>query len=145
MRTKLFWQALTKFVIGLLTVCLLLFLPAGTFHYWRGWLLLALLFIPMFIAGIILLLKNPDLLAKRLNSKEKEEEQKSVIILSALMFIGGFILAGLDYRFGWSQLPNWLIVAASASFIFGYGLCRSTAGERISFQNGGDSGESESH
>ena len=95
---------------------LLLFWPAGTWHYWQAWLLLALLFVPMTCMGIWLLISMPDLLAKRLNNKEKEQTQKHVVALSGLMFIGGFVLCGLDHRFAWSSLPLWASVIASVLF-----------------------------
>ena len=95
---KLFFEAIFKFILGVLMVGILLFWPAGTFDYWNAWLLMWLLFIPMFIAGIILMIKNPYLLKKRLDAKEKEGEQKKVIGMSAIIFILGFVLAGLDFR-----------------------------------------------
>lgn len=119
---KLMFQALIKGFSGLVLVGLLLFLPAGTFAFWNVWLFIALLFIPMFILGIVLFLKAPELLAKRLNNKEKEGEQKKVVGLTALIFIFGFVLAGLDFRFGWSKLSLWLIIVASVLFLIGYGL-----------------------
>ena len=112
---KLFLEAIFKFLLGVLIVGLLLFIPAGSFNYFNGWLLMGLLFIPMFIVGIILLFKNPNLLRRRLNAKEKEKDQKEVLIASGLMFIFGFILAGLTYRLD-ALLPD--IVAYIASFIF---------------------------
>ncbi len=120
MSLKLFIQAIIKFIFGLLIVGLLIFLPAGSFSYWNGWLFMSLLFIPMFIAGIILVYKNPELLKKRLNAKEKEEEQKEVIILSGIMFILGFVLAGLNYRFDWIKLPNIVVIISSVLFIISY-------------------------
>ena len=100
----------------------LLFWPAGTWHYWQAWLLLALLFVPMTYMGVWLLIYMPDLLAKRLNNKEKEQTQKHVVALSGLMFIGGFVLCGLDHRFAWSSLPLWASVIASVVFLIGYAL-----------------------
>ena len=99
MTTKLFLQAITKFFLGLVLIALLLFVPAGTIHYWNGWLLIAILFIPMFIAGIIMMIVNPELLKKRLNADETEPEQKTVIALSGIMFLAAFIVAGLNFRF----------------------------------------------
>ncbi len=119
---KLLLNALVKFTGGLLLVGLLLFLPAGGFDYIYGWLFITLLFIPMLILGIILFLKAPDLLKKRLNSKEKEDTQKGVVGISALLFIGGFIVAGLDWRFGWSQIPWWVTITASVVLLISYGL-----------------------
>ena len=101
MSMYLFFKAIIRYFFGVLLVGILLFLPAGTFNYWNAWLFMGLLFIPMFFAGIILMVKNPELLKKRLNAKEKENEQKMVIALSGLMFISGFIIAGLNYRFNW--------------------------------------------
>ena len=119
---KLFFEAIAKFTCGLLLVGLLIFLPAGTLAYTYGWLFVALLFVPMLIAGFVMLAKSPDLLKRRLDAKEKQGTQKTVVALSGLMFIGGFVVAGLDYRFGWSQMPLWVTVAASALFLVAYGL-----------------------
>lgn len=120
MNIKLFIQAVTKFLFGLLLIGLLLFVSADTFTYWNAWLFIGLLFIPMLIAGIVLMLKNPDLLRKRLNAKEKESEQKIVLVLSGLMFIVGFVLAGLDYRFEWLVLPKSVVIIASVIFLIAY-------------------------
>ena len=122
MDAKLFSQALTKFLIGVVIFGLLIFLPAGSFHYWQGWLMMGILFVPMFVAGIILMVKNPDLLRKRLNAKEEEKEQKSVVALSAGMFIAAFVVAGLNWRFQWLVLPDWAVWVAAALFLFGYVL-----------------------
>lgn len=122
MKTKLMLQALTKFSIGLVMIGLLLFLPAGTFDYWNAWLFTGLLFVPMFFLGIVLLLKAPELLAKRLHSKEKEEEQKSVVLGSLLMFVGGFVLSALDFRFQWTRLPLVVVIIASVVLLVSYGL-----------------------
>lgn len=122
MDKKLFVQAIAKFLLGFVAVGLLIFVPAGSLAYWNGWLLMAILFIPMFITGIVLMARNPDLLRKRLDAKEKESEQKSVILLSGLMFLCGFVLAGLNYRFGWIVMPNWLVIAASVVFLFAYAM-----------------------
>jgi protein-S-isoprenylcysteine O-methyltransferase Ste14 len=108
--------------MGLITVCLLLFLPAGSIYYWNAWIFIGVLFVPMFAAGIILLMKSPDLLAKRLNTKEKEIEQKQVILLSLFMFVGGFIVAALDFRYSWSKLPDWIIIMAVVIFLISYAL-----------------------
>ena len=118
MDAKLFAQAIVKFLGGVLMVGLLLFLPAGTFRYWQGWLLMGILFIPMFIAGLIMMKKSPDLLRKRLDVKEKQSEQKAVIGLSALMFLAAFVVAGLNFRFGWLVLPAWVSWAAAVLFLF---------------------------
>ena len=119
---KLLLKACIKFVLGLLIVGMLLFLPAGTFEYWNAWLLIGLLFVPMFFVGIVLFKKNPDLLEKRLNGKEKEQQQKTVIKLSIILFITGFILSGLDFKYGWSSLPMKSIVVGSVIVIISYGL-----------------------
>lgn len=122
MKRKLLISALSKYILGLLMVAFLLFLPAGTIAYFNGWLFIALLFVPMFLLGVILLLKAPDLLKKRLNHKEKEGEQKQVIGLSLLMFVGGFVAAGLDFRFGWTAVPNWMSILSSVLLLLSYGL-----------------------
>lgn len=122
MSVKLFIQAIVKFLFGVLLIGLLIFLPAGTLGFMRGWLFMALLFVPMFFAGIVMMLKNPELLGKRLNAKEKEREQKGVVAYSGLMFIVGFVLAGLDFRFGWLPMPAWLSIAASVIFLLAYML-----------------------
>lgn len=122
MNSKLLIQALTKYIAGFIMVMILLFIPAGTISYWNGWLFIALLFVPMFFLGIVLLIKAPDLLQKRLNSKEKESEQKNVIAGSLVMFLGGFILSALDCRFGWSHMPKSIVGIASVILLISYGL-----------------------
>ncbi|MDO4400049.1 MAG: isoprenylcysteine carboxylmethyltransferase family protein [Coriobacteriia bacterium] len=122
MDAKLFTQALVKYLSGLLLMGVLLFVPAGTFAYWQAWLLLGILFIPMLVAGLILMRKSPDLLRKRLNAKEEQAEQRTVIVLSGLMFLAAFIIAGLNVRFGWMVLPAWVSYGAAAVFLIGYGL-----------------------
>ncbi len=119
-KLQLIFSALSKLVVGLGIIGLLLFLPASSWHYWHAWLLIALLFIPMMCMGIWLLLSSPELLSKRLNNKEKEQTQKHVVALSGLMFIGGFLLCGFDYRFAWSQVPVWVVATASVFFLIGY-------------------------
>lgn len=119
---KLLVNALLKFVSGLAAVGLLLFLPAGTLRYWNAWLFSALMFLPMLMVGILLFLKAPKLLEKRLNTREQEGTQKAVVALSALMFCLGFVLAGLDFRFGWSHMPVWLVAAAAVLQLVSYGL-----------------------
>lgn len=119
---KLLAEALTKFACGLLLVGLLIFLPAGTFCYTYGWLLLGLLFGPMLIAGFVMLAKSPDFLKKRLDAKEKQGTQKGVVAFSGLMFIVGFLVAGLDFRFGWSDMPTWVVTTASVLFLVAYAL-----------------------
>lgn len=120
MNTKLFFNAIIKYLLGVLIVGLLLFLPAGSFCYYNGWLFMGLLFIPMFIFGIILIIKNPKLLKRRLDAREKESDQKNVIKLSAIMFILGFIIAGLNYRFSFIILPQIVTYIASVLFIISY-------------------------
>ena len=117
---KLLFQAIFKFLLGVLMIALLLFWPAGTMNYWNVWLLMGLLFIPMFIAGIILWIKNPKLLEKRLNVKEKESEQKEVIGMSLIIFVLGFVLAGLDFRCGWSNMSIWIVITASIIVVISY-------------------------
>ena len=119
---KLRMEALIKFACGLLLVGLLVFLPAGTFCYTYGWLLMGLLFGPMLIAGLVMLHKSPAVLKKRLDAKEKQSAQKGVVAISGLMFIAGFVVAGLDYRFGWSAMPTWMVATASVLFLIAYAL-----------------------
>lgn len=120
MNIKLFIQAIIKYVFGVLIVGCLLFIPANSFEYWNGWLFMGLLFIPMFIAGIILMIKNPELLRKRLNAKEQENEQRRVLLFSGLMFIAGFIVAGLNYKYKWIEMPNVVTIISSILFIIAY-------------------------
>ena len=122
MDRELFWQAIKKFIAGLLIVGALLFLTAGSFSYWQAWLLLAILFIPMFGADLVMMKKCPDLLRKRLNVKETEDEQKLVIFFSGLMFLAAFLLAGLTYRYGWIRLPGWVSWLAAVLFLLAYAL-----------------------
>lgn len=119
---KLLLNASIKFIMGLLLVGVLLFLPAGGFGYTNGWLFIGLLFIPMLLLGIVMLIKSPSLLEKRLNAKEKEKTQKGVVAVSGLLFVVGFVIAGLDYRFGWSKMPTWVVVTASVLLITSYAL-----------------------
>lgn len=119
---KLLFSALSKFLVGLVFVGALLFIPAGGFDYMNGWLFIGLLFVPMLILGVILFVKAPKLLEKRLDAKEKESTQKGVVAVSGLMFLGGFIVAGLDYRFDWSNVPMWVVITASAILLISYGL-----------------------
>ena len=120
MTQALFAEAMAKFSAGVVLVGLLLFLPAGTLHYPGAWRLMAILFIPMFAAGLVMMAKNPDLLKKRLQAKEKQSEQSMVVKLSGLMFIAGFVAAGLDFRFRWTLLPDWVSYAAAAAFLLAY-------------------------
>lgn len=120
MDMKLFFQALTKFLLGVIVFGVLIFLPAGSLHYWQGWLMMGILFVPMFIAGFVMMVKNPELLRKRLSAKEDEKEQKTVVALSAVMFVAAFVVAGLNWRFQWLVLPDWAVWLAAALFLFGY-------------------------
>ena len=120
MSVKLFVEAIVKFIFGVLIIGLLIFLPANTINYWNGWLFMGLLFIPMFIAGIVMMIKSPELLKKRLNAKEKENEQKQVLLFSGLMFLAGFIIAGLNYRYSWIVIPNSIVIISSVIFVLAY-------------------------
>ena len=131
MDLKLFTQAIIKFLSGLLLVGLLLFLPAGTFAWRQAWLLIGILFVPMFIAGLIMMKRSPDLLRKRLDVKEEENEQKTVIVLSGIMFLAAFIAAGLNYRFGWIVLPAWVSWAAAVLFLLAYALYAEVLRENV--------------
>lgn len=131
MDSKLFAQAIIKFLSGLVIVGLLLFLPAGTFSYWQGWLLMGILFVPMFIAGLVMMKKSPDLLRRRLDVKEQEAEQKTVIALSGLMFLAAFLVAGLNFRFGWIVLPAWVSWAAAVVFLLAYALYAEVLRENV--------------
>ena len=128
---KMLWNGLTKFACGLLLVGLLLFLPAGTLCFAKGWLFIGLLFVPMLIAGVVMFARSPDLLARRLDAKEKQTAQKGVLALSGLMFISGFVVAGLDYRFGWSHMPLWVTVLASVLFLTAYALYAEVMRENV--------------
>ncbi len=113
-------QALAKFFLGVIVLGILIFLPAGSFRFWQGWLLMGILFVPMFAAGLVMMGKNPELLRKRLNAKEKEAEQRTVVKLSGLLFILAFVVAGLNWRFGWWILPNWAVWVAAGLFLGAY-------------------------
>ena len=131
MNLKLFFEAIIKFLLGVIITGALLFIPAKSFYYWNAWLFMAILFIPMFIAGIVLMKKNPELLRKRLHSKEKENVQKQVILFSSLMFVLGFVIAGLNYRFNWILMPNIVIIVSSAIFIIAYILYAEVLKENV--------------
>ena len=122
MTKKLFIQAITRFLAGLAAVGMLLFIPAGTLHYPQGWLLVVILFVPMFIAGFVMMAKNPELLQKRLNVKEKESEQREVILFSGIMFLAAFLFAGLSFCFGWLMLPFPVSIVAAVLFLVAYAL-----------------------
>ena len=128
---ELFRSALLKFAGGLLLVGLLLFLPAGSFAYWQGWLLIGILFAPMFAAGLVMMAKNPELLRRRLKAKEEQGEQKRVIALSGLMFVTSFVLAGLNHRFGWLILPRWVVWTAAGLFLLAYVLYAEVLRENV--------------
>ena len=117
---KLVFSAIGKFLLGVVLVGALLFLPAGTVSYWNGWLLMGILFIPMFLAGIVMLVKSPNLLNSRLNAKEKQREQDLVVKFSGLMFLAGFVVAGLGVRFGWYRLPTAVVIIAAVLFLLAY-------------------------
>ena len=120
MNAKLFIEAIAKFTLGVILVGLLIFLPAGSIEYWNGWLFIGVLFIPMFIAGIVMMIKSPSLLKSRLNAKEKEKEQRKVVAISGLMFLIGFIIAGLNFRYSWIILPIPIVIIGTIIFLLSY-------------------------
>ena len=120
MNAKLFIEAIAKFTLGVILVGLLIFLPAGSIEYWNGWLFIGVLFIPMFIAGIVMMVKSPSLLKSRLNAKEKENEQRKVVAISGLMFLIGFIIAGLNFRYSWIILPTSIVIIGTIIFLLSY-------------------------
>jgi len=120
MKSNLLIQSLTKFFLGVVLLGVLIFLPAGSLHYWQGWLLMGILFVPMFVAGLVMMVKNPELLRKRLNAKEQEKEQKTVVALSGLLFLAAFVVAGFNWRFQWVMLPDWAVWVAAGIFIVCY-------------------------
>ena len=122
MDAKLFGQGIIKFVCGVVIIGILLFVPAGSFGFWQGWLLMGILFVPMFVAGLIMMKRSPDLLRKRLSTKEEQSEQKTVLLLSGFMFIAAFVVAGLNFRFGWLTLPNWIPILFAVVFLLAYAL-----------------------
>ena len=131
MTAKLFVQAIVKFLLGLIIVGSLVFLPAGTLAYPQGWLFIGILFVPMFFAGIVLMFKNTELLKKRLDARDEENEQKLVLFLSGLMFIAAFVLAGLNFRFGWQVLPMWVSIVAAVVFLAAYVLYAEVLRENV--------------
>ena len=122
MKSSLFFQAISKFLLGVVLIGMLIFLPAGTLRFFAGWLFMGILFVAMFLAGLVMLAKNPQLLQSRLKAKEKQREQDMVVKLSGLMFIAGFVVAGLDFRFNWLPMPSWVKWAGAAVFLFAYCL-----------------------
>lgn len=130
-KTKLLISALTKYIAGLLMVALMLFLPAGTWYYFNGWLFIGLLFVPMLLLGIVLFAKSPELLEKRLRSKESEGEQKKVIGASLIMFLAGFILSAFDFRFGWTYVPFSVVIVAAVILLVSYGLYAEVMRENV--------------
>lgn len=130
MENNLLTQALAKFFLGVIILGILIFLPAWSVHYWQGWLLMGILFVPMFVAGLVMLAKNPDLLRKRLNAKEREAEQKTVVKLSGLLFITAFVVAGLNWRFVWWVLPDWAVWVAAGLFLASYLLYAEASREK---------------
>lgn len=120
MKKELFYQVALKVILGVVTMGIIIFLPAGTFYYWNAWMFMAILFIPMFFVGVVMMLKNPELLKKRLNTKEQQAEQRLVIKLSVLMFLLGFVIAGLNFRFKWIILPDWVSWMGAVIFLFSY-------------------------
>ena len=122
MKTKLFFRTLLKFVVGFAMLAVMLFVSAGTWQFYQAWVMLGVLFVPMVIMGAVMLVKNPELLSKRLNAKEKEQEQKWVVALSGLLFVANFVVAGLNFRYGWCLLPWWVVAVASVVFLFAYAL-----------------------
>lgn len=128
---RLFFQALGKFFLGLIVVGVLVFLPAGTLDYWQGWLFVGVLFAPMFVAGVVLMFRQPELLRKRLEAKEEEKEQKWVVALSGMLFIAMFVVAGLNRRYMWWMLPDWAVYAAAGLFLVGYLLYAEVLRENV--------------
>ena len=120
MSAKLFGQAIAKYLCGVLLLGLLLFLPAGTLAWWQGWLLMGILFVPMFAAGLVMMKKSPDLLKKRLSAKEEQGAQKQVILMSGIMFLAAFVLAGLNYRSRWITVPRWTVILGAVVFALAY-------------------------
>jgi len=131
MSIQLFIQALGKFFLGLIVVGALLFVPAGTFDYWQAWLFVVVLFVPMFVAGVVLMFRNPELLRKRLEAKEEEKEQKWVVALSGGLFVAMFVVAGLNRRYMWCMLPDWAVYVATGLFVVGYLLYAEVLRENV--------------
>ena len=129
--TSLLLSAIVKMIMGFVIIGLLLFIPAGTIHYYHAWYLMALLFIPMIIVGVVLWMQSPELLQKRLQSKEERSPQQGVVKLSGLIFVIGFVLSGLDFRLGWSQVPLWLTHTAALLFLLGYAMYAEVMRENV--------------
>ena len=130
-KNVLFLQAIGKFLLGVIVIGLLLFLPAGSLQYWQAWLLMGILLVPMFCAGLVMLVKKPELLEKRLKMREEQSEQKKVIALSGLMFVAVFIVAGLNHRFQWCVMPDWAVWVAVVVFLLGYLLFAEVLRENV--------------
>ena len=128
---KLFLRAITKFIAGLLLVGLLLFVPAGSAAFWQAWFLIGILFVPMFIAGLVMMKRSPELLQKRLNVREEQREQRVVILLSGIMFLAAFVVAGFNYRFSWFILPAWVSYVAAVVFLLAYALYAEVLRENV--------------
>lgn len=131
MNWKFTLSAALKFLAGFVLVWLLLFLSAGSFAFWQGWLLMGVLFLPMLCGGLVLLFRNPALLAKRLNAKEKQTDQNVVVKLSGLMFVAGFIVSGLGYRLNWYRLPFWVSVVGAVVLLLAYLMYASVLRENV--------------
>lgn len=131
MDIKLFFKAILRCLAGLLLIGLALFVPANSISYWNAWLLIGLLFVPMIIVAVVLMIKNPELLRKRLNTNEKEKEQKQVVLVSSLMFLVGFIIAGLNYRYNWIVMPNIVVIVSSILFLVAYILYAEVLRENV--------------
>ena len=119
-KNGLFLQAIGKFLLGVIVIGMLLFLPAGSLQYWQGWLLMGILFVPMFCVGLVMMANNQELLRKRLSAKEEEKEQRTVVKLSGLLFVAAFVVAGLNWRFGWCMLPDWAVWVSAGLFLLCY-------------------------
>lgn len=131
MKNNLFARAVGKFAAGVVLLGLLIFLPAGTLRYPNGWLLMGLLFVPIFLAGLVMLRRSPELLEKRLNAREEQREQKEVLLASGIMFLAAFVTAGLNFRFGWLPLPRWVVITASVLFLLAYALYAEVLRENV--------------
>lgn len=131
MTKRLFFQAITKYLLGLVLVGCMLFVPAGTFCFWQAWLFILVLFVPMLLTGIVLMLRNPALLRRRLDAKEKEGEQKTVVVLGAMIFVAMFVTAGLNFRYRWGILPDSMVIVAALLFLMGYAMYAEVMRENV--------------